>query len=189
MNRPPVEYRTATVVDVDPSERIVEIVVVPYEEEARIEYRGELWDESFMRGAWDGVEARAESIRANRDHDSTRPVGKAVALHPSREEGLVSEVRVAPTILGDETLTLAQEGVLSASAGFGVRGSDQILKRPKRIIKRAFLDHIAFVTNPAYTGAKVLAVRSADDVDAAGLPPLDTPNLDEVLAYLQSRAS
>lgn len=187
MNRPPVEYREAAVVGIKPSERIVEMVVVPYDEEAVVEYRGELWEESFQRGAFDGIETRSDPIRANRDHDKTRIVGQAVAFHPSREEGFVSEVRIAPTPLGDETLTLAEEGMLSLSAGFGVRGSDQVLNRPKRIIKRAFLDHIAFVASPAYAGAKVLAVRERDDVDAAGMPPLDTPNIDEVVAWLQAR--
>lgn len=187
MTRPPVEYRAATVGDVNQSQRIVEMVAVPYEEEAVVEYRGELWEESFLRGSFDGVETRSDPIRANRDHDTTRLVGQAVAFHPSREEGLVAEVRIAPTVLGDETLALAEERMIDLSVGFGVRGSDQILNRPKRIIKRAFLDHIAFVASPAYAGAKVLAVRERDDV-AADMPPLDTPNIDEVVAWMQARS-
>jgi phage head maturation protease len=102
---------------------------------------------------------------------------------------LVAEVRIAATLLGDETLALADERMVDLSVGFGVRGSDQVLSRPKRIIKRAFLDHIAFVGAPAYVGAKVLAVRARDDVDAAELPRLETPNLNEVMAWLQARSS
>lgn len=188
--RAPIEFRAATVADVNFAERIAELIVVPYEEEALVEYRGELWEESFMRGAFDGVETRPEQmqVRANRNHDKTKTVGKAVRHWPSREEGLISEIRIAPTDLGDETLALLNEDMLSASAGFGVRGSDQILKPPKRRIKRAFLDHIAFVESPAYVGARVLAVREdGDQPNAADLPPLHTPNLDEVLAWMQSR--
>lgn len=185
---PPIEYRRATVSAVSLEERIVEMIAVPYDEEAVVEYRGELWRESFLRGSFNGIEERQNPIRANRDHDRTRTVGKAVAFDPTHSSGLLSEVRIAPTPLGDETLALAAEDMLSISVGFGVRGSDQILDRPYRKIKRAFVDHLAFVESPAYTGAKVLAVRSNDDlVDAATLPPLQTPHIDEVVEWLESR--
>lgn len=186
--RPPIEFRDATVTEVDFTQRLIQMVAVPYDEEATIEYRGELWQESFERGAFDGVEKRDKPIRANRGHDKERTVGKAVNLWPSRPEGLVAEVRIGRTALGDETLALAEEDMLSVSAGFGVRGSDQILNRPYRRIKRAFLDHLAFVETGAYDGARVLSVRSSDEPpSAADLPKLVTPNLDEVLAWIQTR--
>lgn len=186
--RGPIEFREASVVGINFAQRIVELVVVPYEEEAVIEYRGEMWRESFDRAAFDGLEKRPNRIRVNRDHDKTRTVGKALNFWPSREEGLVAEVRIATTPLGEETLNLANEDMLSVSGGFGVRGSDQVLDRPFRRIKRAFLDHLAFVESPAYAGAKVLSVRDeTDQPTAAGLPPLVTPNLDEVFAWLNSR--
>ena len=186
----PIEFRRASVSGVDVAERIVELIAVPYEEEAIVEYRGEMWKESFLRGSFDGIEERQDPIRANRDHDKTRTIGKVVQFYPSRAEGLVSEVRIAPTPLGDETLALAAEDMLSISVGFGVRGSDQILDRPYRRIKRAFVDHLAFVESPAYAGARVLAVRDdGESVDAAGLPQLVTPRLDEIVAWMESRRS
>jgi HK97 family phage prohead protease len=186
--RPAVEFRNAPVTGVNFADRIVEMIVTPYEEEAVVEYRNELWRESFLRGAWEGVENRTDRIPVNRDHENSRIVGKAAALHPSRLEGLVAEVRVAPTPLGNETLELANEDMLSASAGFGVYGSDQILEKPYRRIKKAFLDHIAFVAAPAYSGARVLAVRDeAEPRTAADLPALVTPNLDEILKWMSSR--
>jgi HK97 family phage prohead protease len=186
--RPPIEFRNAPLVGVNFAERTVELVVVPYEEEAMIEYRGEMWRETFLRGAFDGVESRTDRIPANRDHDHTRLTGRAIALHPSRIEGLVGEIRMADTPLGNETLELAHEDMVSGSAGFGVRGSDQILDRPYRRIKRAFLDHIAFVAAPAYQGARVLAVRDEEEPrSAADLPKLVTPNLDDVLTWMNSR--
>jgi HK97 family phage prohead protease len=188
--RPPIEFRDAPVVGVNFAERTVELVVMPYEEEAIIEYRGELWKETFLRGSFDGVEKRTDRIPANRDHDHTRLTGRAIALHPSRVEGLVGEVRMADTPLGNETLELAHEDMVSGSAGFGVRGSDQILDRPYRKIKRAFLDHIAFVAAPAYQGARVLAVRDGEQPrSAADLPKLVTPNLDEILTWMKSRST
>ena len=74
--------------------------------------------ETIGRGAFDGIERRANRIRVNRDHNLERTVGRAVALHPSRDEGLVAEVRIAQTDLGEETLALAADGCLDASAGF-----------------------------------------------------------------------
>lgn len=188
--RGPIEYRNASVVGVNFEQRIVELVVVPYEEEATVEYRGEEWQETFLRGAFEGVEKRTDRIPANRDHDRTRLAGRAVALYPSRIEGLVGEVRMADTPLGSETLELANEDMVSGSVGFGVRGSDQILERPYRRIKRAFLDHIAFVAAPAYQGARVLAVRDEEEQrSAADLPKLVTPNLDEILVWMSSRST
>ena len=88
--------------------------------------------------------------------------------------------RIAKTALGDETLALADEDCLGASVGFAVAGGGQELDRVnrRRRIKKAFLDHLAFVPDPAYSGAGVLSVRSA---------PSATPNLDEVLAWMQAR--
>jgi HK97 family phage prohead protease len=185
--RPALEFRAATVSGVNFDQRIITLLAVPYDEEATIEYRGETWLETFLRGAFDGVEKSTRQVRANRDHDKGKTVGKALNFWPSREEGLVADIRIAPTVLGDETLTLADEDMLSPSVGFGVRGSDQILERPYRKIKRAFLDHVSFVETPAYPGAKVLAVREGEDVLAADLPKLVTPRLDEVQAWLRTR--
>src|SRR5262245_18714492 len=75
-------------------------------------------EEIVTAGAYQGVEARNGRVRANRDHDSTRLVGRALALHPSRQEGLVAELRISKTPLGEETLVLADDGILDASAGF-----------------------------------------------------------------------
>lgn len=184
----PIEFRRATVSNVNFEQRIIELIAVPYEEEASVEYRGEIWRESFLRGSFDGIEERQNKVRANRDHDKTRTVGKAIQFDPSHPDGLVAQVRIAPTDLGEETLVLAAEDMLSVSVGFGVRGSDQILDRPFRKIKRAFMDHLAFVESPAYEGARVLAVRDDPPVDASTLSPLVTPHLDEIVAWMESRS-
>lgn len=188
--RAPIEFRSADVVGVNFAKRVIEVIAVPYDQEAPVQYRGEVWDESFAPGSFDGVEKRPNRVRANRDHDVTRTFGKAVAFWPSRSEGLVAEIRVSQTLLGDETLALADDEVLAASVGFGVRGSDQVLNKPKRRIIRAFLDHLAFTPSPAYEGATVLAVRNGGErVDAATLPPLVTPNLDQWAEYVAARAA
>jgi HK97 family phage prohead protease len=183
----PIEFRDSSVSGVNFDKRVIEVVAVPYEEPTVIEYRGELWEESFVRGSFDGIETRQDQVRVNRNHDKTMTVGKVVRWWPERTEGLVSEVRVAPTDRGDETLALANEDMLSASVGFAVRGRDQLLDKSSmtRRIRKAFVDHMSFVESPAYVGAKVLAVRDGEGVDDR--PPLHTPNLDEMVAFLNSR--
>lgn len=191
----PIEYRNATLSGVNFAQRIISLIAVPYGEPSQVPvmYRGAMWDEIFERGAFDGIEKRPGRVRVNRDHDRQRTVGKAVAFWPSREEGLVAELRISQTALGDETLALADDEVLVPSIGFGVRGSDQALNPPVRRIKRAFVEHIGLLSEiQAYDGARVLQVRSGESpvdvtVNAATLPPLVTPVLDEWTQYLSAR--
>jgi hypothetical protein len=49
----------------------------------------------------------------------------------------------------------------------------------RRIFRIAELDHIALLPNAAYRGAKVLAVRSADELEDDEAPQ---PNLQSVLS-------
>ena len=114
------------------------------------------------------------------DDTGSTLVGRAVAIHPDREEGLLATVRIAKTRLGDDTLELADVGALDASAGFlPMRGGEQWEERGRRRrVTRAFLGHIALVPEPAYTGAQVLAVRAQPDA-----PTGRTPNLDVVRAW------
>jgi phage head maturation protease len=186
----PIEFREASVTEVKFPQRLITVVAVPYEEPAIVEYRGELWEESFLRGAFDGIEKRPNRVRANRDHDKRRTVGKVNSWWPSRTEGLVSEVRIAQTQLGDETLALADEDILGVSVGFAARGRDQVFDRSthSRRIKRAFVDHLAFTATPAYMNAMPIDVRHEEPLpNAADLPPLVTPALDEMRAWLQAR--
>lgn len=188
--RAPIEFRASTVAGVNYAQRIIEVVVVPYEQSGLVEYRGEVWNEMHMRGAYAGIEKRPNRVRANRDHDDKRLVGKAVKFWPSRQEGLVSEVRISQTSLGDETLALANDDVLGVSVGFAARGRDQEFERRTmtRRIKKGFLDHIAFTPTPTYRGAAVLAVRSSVQLPtSAELPMLSTPELDELRAWVQKR--
>ena len=116
--------------------------------------------EIITRGAFDGIQRRVNRIKVNRDHDERRIVGRAVAIHPDREEGLVAELKISSTELGEETLTLADDGVLDASAGYlPLPGGEKWLTRSSVRILKGWLGHIALVPEPAYEGARVLAVR------------------------------
>lgn len=189
-DRAPVEHRDqyGKVADVRFAERIIDLIVVPYNEETVVEYRGKLVTESVLPGAFDGVETRPGRVTVNRDHAVERSVGLARSLTTSAAEGLIASVRISKTPLGDETLELVDDEVLQPSIGMAIRPTDQRWSagNTKRQIVRAFLDHIAYVPQQAYLGAKTLAVRSTDAAPGELWTPPATPHLDEVLRYLET---
>jgi HK97 family phage prohead protease len=173
--------RSAQLVDVSFADRTIELIVIPYETPTLVGYQGRMVHESISRGAFDGIERRANRVRVNREHERMQTIGRAVKFHPSREEGLVSEVKIAKTPLGDDTLELAADGCLDASAAFlPMPGGMQWLDRSAYRVSKAWLGHIAMTSEPAYEGARVLAVRSAGDQVAVSA----TPNLDQWRALL-----
>jgi HK97 family phage prohead protease len=187
MTVPPMnlEYRLASggLLDVRFKERIIETVVMPYDVEASVRAPSGKWvTESIAPGSFDGIERRANRIKANRDHDVERTVGRVVALHPSRTEGLVGEIRIGRSPLGDETLEYAADGILDASAGFAPfpGGESYTDNGRRRRITKAYLGHVAFVPEPAYSTANVLAVRGAADLDLDPPARVPTPNLDQL---------
>jgi len=173
------EYRASELVDVSFPKRQIELIVMPYEQEALVPYGGRVVTEICSRGAYDGIEARNGRVRVNRDHDVTRTVGRAVTLHPSRTEGLVAVIYVSRVPLGEETLELAGDGVLDASAGFRLKldkagrvepNAETWETRTRRRLNKLYLGHIALTPEPAYESANVLAVRQAEPVAPAGAP-------------------
>lgn len=183
--REPVEIRSAQVGEVDFEQRTIELIAVPYDQETEGPVRGpdgKLMRELIERGAFDGIETRSEHVTANRDHDYSRTIGKVMDYRADDPRGLVAVIRVSDTPLGDESLRLAADDVLKASVGMLVRRMDQRVKNGLRRVKRAFLDHVALVPNPAYSGANVLAVRQEQPGEPADEP--DTPNLDAVFELL-----
>jgi HK97 family phage prohead protease len=179
----PLEYRAAKQVGVSFPKRTIELVVVPYDEHALVEHHGRMITESVAPGAFDGIERRPNRIRVLRDHDNSRVVGRATVLHPSRKEGLVAELRIAKTELGEETLTLADDDMLDASAAFlPMPGGEQWPNRSERRLTKLYLGHVAMTPDPAFAGAKVLSVRSS------GEPAGETPNADLVRSWLLADA-
>lgn len=184
-----VEHRDqyGAVADVRHAERIIDLIVVPYNEDTVVEHRGALVIESVLPGAFAGLEAVPERVTVNRDHDRGRPVGKALSVTTDSAAGLIASVRISKTPLGDETLELADDDVLRPSVGMNVRPRDQRWSQAntRRQVTRAFLDHIAMLPQQAYLGAKVLAVRSAPAEPGELWTPPSTPRLDaarEILA-------
>jgi HK97 family phage prohead protease len=189
-----IEFRAAEVADVSYPSRTVTVIVAPYETPTVIHHPRGQFTEVVTRGAFDGVQRRAGSIRANRDHDWRRMAGRVTALHPERDEGLVAEVRMFKTVLGEETLELCADDGLSASAGFApmrtdglsgsVKPSAESWEGKTRRLNELWLDHVAFVPNPAYEGAKVIDVRDDEPVLLVARPFLERLRLEQARAKL-----
>jgi HK97 family phage prohead protease len=186
----------ATLKDVDFKQRLILVIAVPWEQEAQIEWRGEMWNEVFTRGAFDGLEDHAGRVRVNREHTRGDTVGKVVQIDTQDTAGMITMVRIAKTPRGDETLALADEDMISSSIGYKIKKpSDVVIHRQRKLrrVNRAFLDHLSFVEAPAYAGAQVLAVREGSQGSPVAALP-QTPNLDEfihddVFAWARRRVS
>lgn len=176
-----VQIRSAVAIQgVDFPDRTIEIVAVPYETETIVPEHpdgSKLIRELVERGAFDGIEQRNGKIAVNREHQRMLTFGKVVEWEPAYETGLRALVKASRTPLGDESLQLADDGILKASVGMVFRRSDALVRDGLRRVRRAFMDHLALTVDPAYAGTDVLRVASADEVRQA----LSTPNLDAVL--------
>lgn len=195
-----VETRSAEVADVNFPKRIVTVVAAPYEQPAEnVYYHGRYITEVVSRGAFDGIERRTSQIKVLREHSWDKPVGRIVGLHPSRKEGLVAEVKISATDLGNESLELCQDHVLGSSMGFellrqgGGRGpvypDAEVWERNRTVrrLNRLRLDHLSLVGNPQYPGASVLDVRSQQEARTGDAAAGCTPNLDRI-AYQELKA-
>jgi len=176
-------YREAQQLDVNFQERTIDLIVIPYNEDAHVDIKGRMVYERVLPGAFDGIEKRAGRVRVNRDHARERTMGRALAFHPADPRGLFAQVKISRTPLGDETLELANDETLGASAAFRpTAGAVNWTDSDHVQYSHCWLGHIAMTPEPAYDGARVLAVRHADDEpfhETAG-----TPNLDAVRAII-----
>ncbi len=186
------------VAEVNYPKRIVTVVAMPYESPTVVEYRGRKVLEVCSRSAFNGAEKRTGTVKAFRDHRYQGLVGKIVGLHPSRKEGLITDVKIFNTPLGEETLTLCDEGGLDASVGFGllhqpdgrVYPDAEVWERNRTVrrLNRVFLDHLALVPDPAYPDAVVLDVRNGLERAQGPLEAVATPNRDRVIVDAQRAA-
>jgi HK97 family phage prohead protease len=169
--------------DVHPLERLIDVIAVPWGEEARVFWRGDFWTEIIERGAFDGIETRAGRVRVNREHTKGDTVGKIVEFNPAHERGLFVRVKIADTPRGHETLKLAEEDMISASIGYRTnKPSDVVVDKRAmtRRVRAAYLDHLGMVEDPAFKDARVLAVREDEPAVVDGPLP-ETPWLDEMM--------
>jgi HK97 family phage prohead protease len=173
--------RAAVSTEVRFAERVIDALAVPYDTPAACDDSYGVYVERIARGAFAGAERRAERVKVLRDHDVTRAVGKALSLDTRSERGLLTRLRIARTPLGDETLALADDGVLDLSiCARPLEGCDEWNSDASEVVRRSlWLEDLSLVPLPAYDDARVLAVRA----QAVEQPPQGTPNLDAVRAW------
>jgi phage head maturation protease len=168
------ERYDAVLADIDVKQRLIDLIAVPWDEEADVPWRGEIWHEVFRRGAFDGLEDHVGRVRVNREHMIGDTVGKLVFADPKASPGLITRTKIAKTLRGDDTLGLAVDGAISGSVGYRIKDPDDLRLTPRtrmREVLRAFLDHLSLVESPAFAGAQVLAVREDQSGSVAEVPP------------------
>jgi phage head maturation protease len=131
---------------------------------AQVVDRGRLVTETFERGALAGTDPGRIPLTATHPRDAgTLPIGRTLLLE-ERADAAWGEWYVSDTMIGNEVLALARDGVpLGLSVGFAeVPGGSRWSADRQRVTRtRALLDHIAVVRQPAYVGAGVAGVRAA----------------------------
>ena len=136
--------------------------LLPWGITARVVDRGRLVVETFERGALVGTDPAQVPLTATHPRDAgTLPIGVTVELE-DRADAAWGAWRVSDTIIGNEVLALARDGVpLGLSVGFAeVAGGSRWSPDRSRVTRtRAALDHVAVVRVPAYQGAGVVGVR------------------------------
>jgi HK97 family phage prohead protease len=142
--------------------RTVVGIVVPFDRPASIAGR---YDETFKRGAFTRTIAERGPARVKllRSHDTgLLPVGRATLLREDTA-GLYGEFRVSSTVAGDEVLTLIRDGALDAfSVGFGPIRDAWNATRDAVDRLEVKLYEVSVVSIPAFEGALIAGVRSAD---------------------------
>ena len=143
----------------DTSERIVEGIVVPWNETTHLteDPRGERFRPGSLTRT---IKERGDRVKLFRNHDHDQAVGRAVQWKAAHEGGCWAQFRIAATSAGDDVLAEVREGMLDAfSVGFlpkrETRGGDGA-----REIIEAQLHEVSLCPIGAYDGARVLAMRS-----------------------------
>jgi HK97 family phage prohead protease len=143
----------------------IEGICVPYGE---VTHRAGPRPELFEPGAFADLatQARGSGVRLflyDNNHDLKRvPAGTAVEFR-DQPTGLWGRFRFHRTVEGRGAFDNLAEGVYSGlSIGFqSVR--DRVVDGVRRVAQ-ARLHHVSLVTEPAYEGAQILALRGADDL-------------------------
>jgi HK97 family phage prohead protease len=120
-------------------------------------------------------------------HDSTQPVG-VVTERVETEEGMLFSARIAPTVAGDEALTLAQEGVLD-SVSIGINPTKWRMDGDTMVVKKAEWIELSLVPVPAFAGAQITDIAASihqNDIPVSNnqevTPEKETPNMDKIEA-------
>jgi HK97 family phage prohead protease len=121
------------------------------------------WFEKIAPGAFREALARGDDVRALREHDPSRLLGRTTAgtlnLRETRK-GLLAEIQLPDTELGHDTMEAVRRGDLTQmSFGFYVLDDEWHKEDGKdvRVIKNTELFDVSVVAYPAYEDTTVAA--------------------------------
>lgn len=164
----------------DMSERIVEGIVVPWNETSYLteDPRGERFRPGSLTRT---IKERGDRVKLFRVHDHGTAVGKSVQWKATHDGGCWAQFRIANTPAGDDVLNEVREGMLDAfSVGFlpkrETRGADGA-----REIIEAQLHEVSLCPIGAYDGARVLAMRQPVRFTLPALAPMPAVDLAPVM--------
>lgn len=162
-----IQYRTATIEDLDVARGTIKVRITPYEREARI---GESTWETFERGAF--AAAAKAPHRVKMWHLHTGPlIGHALSI-TDREDGCWAEGQFSNTVAAQEARELARDGTLDqVSVTFNPHKEwMRVARRPDGFHvthTKAHMLGFALVPHGAYDdGGFVAEVRDAEARDA-----------------------
>ena len=134
--------------------------------------------ETFLPGSFNKtISERGEKVPLLEAHRrDAMPLGRATRMEET-SDGLYAEFLISKTSRGEEALQLTRDGVMhSFSVGFSpVRDKRATTKDGRPMIQRqeVKLHHVGLISEvPAYTDAKVLAIREFDPDDEDCAPRL-----------------
>ena len=131
--------------------------------------------ERFVPGAFSRQleSGQLGSIKLHASHEGRKTdfaIGKTVSLE-DRPDGLHGAWHLYDTSRGEDALKLVQAGeVTGLSVGFkAVDGGTRLAPDGAYERHAVHLDHVALTTEPAYSEARILAIRSVDAGTVTGL--------------------
>ena len=135
---------------------------VPYGVETEIQELGRRYTERFAPGAFSrSIRERGSKVRLLVSHNTrTLPIGKATELY-EQPDGLRASFAIAATRDGDDALELVRSGTVD-SFSVGFRPIRDRQENGVTVRVEAALYEVSLVGFPAYPGALVGGVRSAD---------------------------
>lgn len=175
MTQDAIEIRTAPIDGVDEQTRIISGIAVPWDQPTTVRTEAGEYTELFSRGSiTDG-----ELVSVHTNHGGIKrgdlPIGVLISSRAT-DAGQHVECRIANTSRGDEVLELARDGVLKYfSVAFR---PDQHEARDGMVARtKVALREVSIVEFPAYKGAVIESVRSAEP---EGESRMTTPTIEEV---------
>lgn len=154
--------RNSSLLRSDSTGRTVHGTAVPYGQVAEVRDWGRPYKERFQFGAFArSITERGHKIKLLANHDSQIfPIGKATELREA-QDGLHGAFVIAATREGDDALELVRSGVVdSFSVSFRPIRDRQDGDITVRV--EAALVEVSLVGLPAYEGATVAGIRSAN---------------------------